>query len=170
MKKVLSVVALFAVILFVGCDPKEKTFADYLTQQTKGWVLTAATSDPAYIMKNGERVTDLYNDGYLTAWEKEYVLIFQENGNVIVKPGKTVAPSAEDGYTAETNIGNWIINNVDGMDLLNCQIPFFMDEDVEVCRIVSLDNKKMELNCTINDDTPASKGTYTFRLTYEPAK
>ena len=170
MKKVLSVVALFAVILFVGCDLKEKTFADYLTQQTKGWVLTAATSDPAYIMKNGERVTDLYNGGYLTAWEKEYVLIFQENGNVIVKPGKTVAPSAEDGYTAETNIGNWIINNVDGMDLLNCQIPFFMDEDVEVCRIVSLDNKKMELNCTINDDTPASKGTYTFRLTYEPAK
>lgn len=172
MKKVLSAVALFAVVLFAGCGgQQQKTSADYLTKQTKGWVLTAATSDPAYVMTSGERITDIYNDGYLKDFERDYILIFQENGSLIVKPGKHVAPSAQEGYTAETNIGTWqITTDLVYGEILTCQIPFFYDTDEEVCRIVSINDKEMNLNCTIDDEDPAAKAIYTFRMKFEPAK
>ncbi len=171
MKKVFSVLAVAALVLVItGCTPQEKTLSDYLTQQTKGWVLSSATSSPAYQMSNGEFVSDLVNGGYLYDWEKEYVIIFNENGSEIVKPGKTVAPSAEQGYIAETSLGNWTITETAAGDILEMQVPFFMDDEKEVCRIISLNDNELKVNCTINDDPVVSKGTYTFTLTFVPAK
>lgn len=170
MKKVFSVLAVAAMILvgLTGCGG-EKTYADFLTN-SKGWVLESAISVPAYVMNDGTQVDDLLNGGYLYDWEKEYILIFKENGNLLVKPGKTVAPSPEDGYMVETSLGNWSFDNNLIPTYIKMQLPWFMDEDPEICYITSLTADKMALKAVINDDDPSAKGTYEFVLTYKLAK
>ena len=170
MKKVFSVLAVAAMLLvsFYACTGDE-TYADLLTQK-KGWVLSAATSNPPYEMQDHSLVSDLMTEGYLYDYENEYVITFNEDGTEYVKPGKTVAPSAEDGYTEETLIGTWRFDNELAPELLYMQVPFFYDADVEVCKILSLTKDELKLSCTINDDDPLAKGTYSFILTYVPAK
>ena len=36
--------------------------------------------------------------------------------------------------------------------------------------LVSINDKEMNLNCTIDDEDPAAKAIYTFRMKFEPAK
>lgn len=180
MKKVFSVLAIVAVVVlaFTSCKPKEKTYADYLTQQTKGWVLQAATSSPDYEMSDGTYVTDIYNN-YLYDWEREYVILFNENGSEIVKPGKTVCPEGEQGFNKETSLGNWHIEeNVTigdrTFDLLYMYLPFVFNQnggvDLDACQIVTLDDNILQVKYTMNDDDPSAKGTYEWMLTYVPAK
>lgn len=168
MKKVLSVLAIAALVLvsFTSCNPQEQSMTEKLTI-SKGWVLSAAESTPAYEMLDGTLVSNLFN-GYLEEWEKEYITVFNANGSEIVKPGKVVAPSSELGYTEETSLGNWTFNEDETRIMM--QVPFFMDEDIEICNIVRLTKDEFVVNCTINDDENPAKGTYTFTLTYVPAK
>ena len=65
MKKVLSVLAVAALFLvgITSCT-QEKTATEMLTQKN-GWVLSSATSAPAYQMLDGSFAADLINDGYL---------------------------------------------------------------------------------------------------------
>jgi len=170
MKKVFSVLAVAALFLvcLTGCN-QDKTYADLLTQ-SKGWVLSTATSNPPYEMQDHSLVSDLMTEGYLTDFEKDYIITFNADGSMYVKPGKTVAPNDEVGYTAETRLGTWRFDNELIPTLLYMQVPFFMDEDVEVCKILSLTKDELKLSCTINDDDPYAKGTYSFILTYVPAK
>ena len=180
MKKVLSVLAVAAlfVLAFTSCKPEEKTYADYLKKQTKGWVLNSAISSPDYEMSNGDLVADLF-DGYLYDWEKDYVIVFNENGSEIVKPGKTVAPSAEDGFIAETSLGNWrieegVVRNGVSYDFLYMYIPFVIHQDGSIplaeCQIITLNDDMLRIKYCFNDDEIGAKGDYEWTLTYVPAK
>ena len=123
-------------------------------------------------MEDGSYVTNLMTEGYLYDFENEYIITFNEDGTEYVKPGKTVAPADFDGdaYRAETLIGNWSFDNILIPDILNMQVPFFYDAAVETCKLLSLTENELRVSCTINDDDPTAKGTYSFILTYVPAK
>jgi hypothetical protein len=179
MKKVFSVLAVAALILvsFSSCDPQEKSMAEMLTI-SKGWVLQSATSSPDYVMSTGEEVADLFN-GYLYDWEKEYILVFNANGNEVVKPGKTVVPEGEPGFSEETSLGNWAIREgvLEGgtsYDYLDMYIPFVINQQNQVplchCQIISFDENMLRLKFRFNDDENPAKGTYEWTLTYVPAK
>ena len=173
MKKVLSVLAVVALFLvsFSGCG-HNKTYTEMLTQKN-GWVLSSATSEPAYHMLDGTLAQDLINDKYLFDFEAAYIIVFDENGNEIVKPGKVVAPEDFDPewcYRAETSLGNWTFDNPENPSLISMQIPFFYDAAPEVCYIKSLTESELRIQCTINDESDPSKQICTFLLTYVPAK
>jgi len=173
MKKVLSVLAVAALFLvgITSCT-QEKTATEMLTQKN-GWVLSSATSAPAYQMMDGSFAADLINDGYLYDFEAAYVIAFNENGSEIVKPGKTVAPEDFDPewcYRAETSLGNWFFDNAENPQFITMQVPFFYDEAPELCQILSLTENELRIKCTINDDDNPAKQTCSFTLTYVPAK
>lgn len=172
MKKVLSVLAIVAlfIVSFSSCG-KEKTATELLTQKN-GWVLSSATSAPAYQMLDGSFAGDLINDGYLEDFEAAYIILFNENGGEIVKPGKVEVPADWDGdaYTAETSLGNWSFDNADNPEYINMQIPFFYDEIAEKCQVLSLTEDEFRIKCTINDDDDPAKQTCSFTLTFVPAK
>ena len=137
MKKVLSVLAIAAlfVVSFSSCGGNEKTATELLTQKN-GWVLSSATSAPAYQMLDGSFAGDLINDGYLYDFEAAYIIAFNENGNEIVKPGKVVAAEDFDGdaYREETSLGNWSFDKTENPEYITLQIPFFYDEEAEYCQ------------------------------------
>ena len=172
MKKVLSVLAVAAlfVLSFSSCG-NEKTATELLSQKN-GWVLSSATSAPAYQMLDGSYAADLINDGYLYDFEAAYIITFNENGSEVVKPGKVVAADDFDGdaYRAETSLGNWAFDKNENPEYITMQVPFFYDEDPEYCQILSLTENELRIKCTINDDDNPAKQTCSFTLTYVPAK
>jgi len=138
----------------------------------RGWVLSAGTSTPEYVLANGTILTDLMN-GYLYDFELDDIIIFSPNGTHRVLPG--LLYNSEFGYTTETNLGQWYFDNPNNPTYLYMQIPFLYGEndhtcspELEVCRILSLTTNMLRIAYTFNDDKSA-KGTYTFTLTYVPA-
>lgn len=174
MKKVFSVLAIAAlfVIGFTSCDPvQQKTYADYLTYE-KGWVLSAATSSPAYALSDGTYVTDLMSEGYLYASELDDIITFNANGSMSINPGANIDP--EWGYQNEV-ASTWAFN-ADSTKII-MQVPFFYNEDgtsydaeFEECKIISLNENELKIAFTFNDNEPASKGEYTFYMTYVHSK
>jgi len=172
MKKTFLVLAAAAMIIlgFTSCG-SDKTYSELLMEQTKGWVLSAATSDPAYELSTGRSTANLL-DGYLYDEEADDIITFKENGIMTIDPGSNVG----DGYGYQsTVIASWNISA--DQSTLNMQIPFFYDEtsmmydaEIEGCSIVSLTSKELVIAYTFNDDESPAKGTYTFTLTYVPAK
>lgn len=165
----LAIAALFAVN-FSSCE-KIKTTAEILTENTKGWVLSAGTSDPAYILQSGRSIENLL-DGYLYDCEKDDIIIFQENGTQVINPGSEIDP--EWGYQT-TTLATWSLS--DDNTHLFMQIPFFYDKtgltydiEQEECRIVSVSPKELVVEFAFNDNESPSKGEYKFTLTYVPAK
>ena len=174
MKKVFCVLAVAAlfVVSFSSCGGNTKTATELLTQKN-GWVLSSATSEPAYHMLDGTVAQDLINDKYLYDFEAAYIIVFNENGNEIVKPGKVVAGEEvpdDECYRAETSLGNWTFDNAENPSIISLQIPFFYDEAMEVCKLVSLTENEMRIQCTINDNADPAKQICTFMLNYVPAK
>lgn len=166
---VLAVAALF-VFSFSSCgDPS--TTAEILTNNTKGWVLSSATSAPAYELSSGRAVENLL-DGYFYDCEKDDIIIFQDGGVEVINPGANIDP--EWGYQIQT-LGTWSLNADN--TVLSMQLPFFYapshftyDLEQEDCRIVSINSKELVLEYKFNDNENPSKGEYTFTLTYVPAK
>lgn len=168
MKKALVVMAVAVLaVVFNACTPQVKTTTDYLTGAKNGWVLSAATSSPAYVMENGEIVTDLMNGGFLYDYELDDIIAFTAEGVQTVDPGKNVDPEGH-GYQSVVSY-LWHLDQANE-DWIYMQIPFFYDDVQEYCHILNIDENQMTLNCTINDDEPTTKGTYTFNLVYVPAK
>ena len=95
---------------------------EILTEQTKGWVLSAATSDPAYELSVGRTTANLL-DGYLFEEEIDDIITFKENGIMTIDPG---TKTAEDYGYQSTVIANWNLSA--DQSKLNMQIPFFYDE------------------------------------------
>lgn len=173
MKKLFSVLAVAAMVVFTltSCDPKtEPTVADYLCQ-SKGWVLSSATSSPAYDLSDGTHVTDLMTEGYLYDYELDDIITFNANGTMSINPGAKIDP--EFGYQQEVG-STWKFNA--DTTYLYFQIPFFYDNagtsfdaEFENAKIMYITENEMKLAYTFNDELGA-KGEYTFYLTYVPAK
>jgi hypothetical protein len=176
-KTIFAVMALtfaFAAI-FVACT-KELTDEEMLTQ-TKGWILTAATSEPPYIMlsedgEEPEHLRDLMK-GYFYDYELDDVYYYDENYALRVDPGKKLPPSGKDGYTAVTTLGSWVLNGKS----LTTKVPSFYDKDpvtgtwiMDKVKITNL--TKDELTYTFTWDAAAKKKIakgeeiYTFTLTF----
>ena len=180
MKKVLSVLAVAALFLvsFSGCG-HDKTATELLTQKN-GWVLSSATSSPAYQLSDGSFATDLMTEGYLMAWELDDIIVFNENGSHLLKPGKNIPESAADGYVAETSLGNWSFDKAENPEFISMQVPFLYDYDAEgnftfdapaeKCQILALTENELRIKCTIDDTENPAKDVYSFTLTYVPAK
>lgn len=168
MKKVLvfALVAIFALSLSSCGKNKEKTNTEKLCIE-KGWVLSAATSSPAYELLDGSYATDLINEGYLYNYEVDDIIKFQANGNLIINGGKNV-PESGDYQAEDKGVGTWKFSSDETK--LTFQIPFFYDEQQEVADILELSETQLRVKYTFNDYDNPSKKAYSFTLTYVPAK
>src|SRR5574344_2623018 len=124
-KRVLSIMIIAAVCLlaFASCK-KDKTKTELLTAE-KGWVLSTATSSPAYNLNGGGQIGNLF-DGYIYDCEKDDIIKFNEDGHEYLNPGDDVC----DGQASEeSSLGTFDFNETEmTMDM---QIPFFNDAAVE---------------------------------------
>ena len=156
-------------------EPEPPTATELLTIP-KGWVLSEATSSPAYNMLNGECIDNLMH-GYLFDFEIDDVIHFLSNGTHFVNPGIMI-PGEGVGYTQETSMGQWHFDNPDNPSYLYMQIPFIYGENpntydpaIEECRLISLTTDMLKISFVYIDDEykNSTKGTYVFTLTYVPA-
>ena len=166
-KSILSIfaIAMVAILGLTSCD-KQKTQEAFLTRE-KGWTLDVAECPGGLVMDNDATITNLF-DGYVWDCEKDDVIKFNADGYEYLNPGTELC---EDQASREQPIGKWALD-VDG-EVLDMQIPFFYDEEVESCTLLNLvkDELKVQYVYTQTDGPAKTKpGTYTFILTYVPAK
>lgn len=167
-KSILSVIAIAVACVFVFTSCEKPTMTSYLTTE-KGWTLNEATSTPAWTLDdvNGTQITDL-TQGYIYECEKDDVIKFKNDGYEYLNPGANVC---DEQPSEEHPIGKWAISEEN--KVLDMQIPFFGDEEVESCTILELtkDQLKVQYAWELTED-PAKgvPGKYTFTLTYVPAK
>ena len=167
----LSLIAILACAALVSCKKKDATtdnpdnpenkraqYIEYLTNK-KGWVLATATSSPAYLLNGDTYCTDLMTEGYLEDCELDDILKFTSNGGLTVNPGNDVCDEEEE-YAA-----TWKLS--DDLKTLTFQIPFFYDEEVEECQLLSLTEDQLRIKFTFTDDEGDAKGDYSFTLTYK---
>ncbi|MCQ2286686.1 MAG: hypothetical protein MJZ76_07410 [Bacteroidales bacterium] len=161
MKKIFAL--MIAVALVAGlssCKKDEEATKTALLTYEYGWVLKSATSSPAYALENGTFATDLINDGYLFECELDDIILFKENGGMVVMP--KVACEDETEYAA-----TWKFD--ENEENITMQIPFFYDEEAEKCQLMSLTEDEMKIKFTFNDNETPTKGVYSFILTYRHA-
>ena len=166
-KSILSVIAIamVAVLAFTSCD-KQKTQEAFLTTE-KGWTLSTAECPGGLVMDNDATITNLF-DGYVWDCEKDDVIKFNADGYEYLNPGENLC---DDQASLEQPLGKWALD-VDG-EVLDMQIPFFYDEEVESCTLLNLVKDELKVQYVYEQlDTPAKTkpGKYTFILTYVPAK
>jgi hypothetical protein len=132
-----------------------------------GWVLSEATSVPAYHLSNGTYVSNLL-DGYIPEYDRDDIIRFENRNNYIIQvlhPGAWI--DNYNGYQQETALGGFEIEDLsDGW--VDIQIPFFHDYKKEYCKIIALSDDMFKISYTWNDESEA-KEYYTFYLTYVPA-
>jgi hypothetical protein len=182
MKKVLSVLAVAALLMFNGCNPpaSETPITDVLKSAKKGWVMTSVQSAPAYVLDAGVALTELFadgdydhNTGFFYAYEKDDIIIFGENGVQTIDPG-TLKPDAPDAYqVAVTALYRVDETNMD----IYLQMPWEYNDDYtmyddaeERCSVQEYSKDKLVLKYTRNDDEYPAKAQNTFTITYVPVK
>lgn len=161
MKKVilsLTVVAL-ATVVFSSCQP-DKTNEDYL-KNSKGWVLSKAISNPAYVNNDGVSDADL-SKSYFYECEMSDILTFKDD-----KDGKRVVltSTCDAGVKQKETIGTW---KLDGEDKLTFRIPFFEEDVNDVVTITNLDGKNFEYTYAWTKQSTGVR--YVFTMTYVQAK
>jgi predicted PP-loop superfamily ATPase len=166
-KSILSVIAIALVGLFAftSCGDK-KTMTDHLTN-SKGWTLSEATTTPYWTLNDNSQISDLF-EGYVYDCEKDDVIKFNADGFEYLNPGADVC---EWEPSQESSIGKWAINEEE--KVLDMQIPFFYDDEVESCKIMELNKDQLKVSYTwtlTEDPAKGVPGTYTFTLVYVPAK
>lgn len=136
-----------------------------------GWKLSSATSSPAYVMTDGTHISDLMN-GYLYDCEKDDIIVFSINGTQKVLPGTLLCDFEDGGYDQETNLGQWHFDNPNNPTILYMQIPFFYDDMIEQCRIITLNSNMLKIAYEFDDSGYyyGNPATYTFTLTYVPVQ
>ena len=162
MKKNLFFIAICAILVVGLSSCQDETNTSYLTT-SKGWTLTAATSQPDYELIDGNSISSLF-DGYFKDCELDDIIYFKEDGSQTLDPKSDLC---EDGYTETTAIGVWSFNEDETK--LNMQIPFFYDSEDETVDIVTLDKNTLKINYSFieDDGNPAKEQRpYTFTLTY----
>jgi len=175
-KTFFAVMALIVVFAFTACDKPEPTKEELLTQ-TKGWILTAGTSEPPYIMQGEdgeptEHLRDLFK-GYFFDYELDDVYFYDKTGALRVDPGKLKPGEDEDGFTKVTTLGTWVLN----YPSLLTKVPSFYDKDEETgawimdqVTIIELSETTLIYKYTFNaakKKKNAKAGEiYTFTLTF----
>ena len=181
MKKVLSVLAVAALLIFNGCTTESETpITDALKAPKKGWVMSSVKSVPAYVLESGVALEELFadgdyehNTGFFFSYEKDDVIIFGENGVETIDPG-TLLPDAPDAYQVATP-AQYTVDAANQEIML--QIPWELnelytmyDEPFEKCTVQEYSKDKLVLKYTRNDDDNPAKAQNTFTITYVPAK
>lgn len=165
-KSILSVIAIALVGVFALTSCKDnKTMTDYLTIE-KGWTLSSATTTPYWTLNDNTQISDLF-EGYVYDCEKDDVIKFKADYFEYLNPGEV----CEDQPSQESSLGKWAINEEE--KVLDMQIPFFYDDEIESCKILELNKDELKVTYTWTlGENPAKgvPGTYTFTLTYVPAK
>jgi hypothetical protein len=176
-KNILNVtlIVVFALSLLASsCGGNEKTdyekAIDNLTGAKKGWVLSAATSSPAYALSNGSFATDLMKDGFLNECELDEIIKFEANSTQTINPGTNVC-SDNFGYQEEKGGARWTLS--EDTKTLNFQIPFFYNDNnttfndmVENAELLSCTEKEFRVKYTFDDGASLTKAIYSFTLTY----
>lgn len=161
-KRVLSIMIIAAVCLlaFASCK-KDKTKTELLTAE-KGWVLSTATSSPAYNLNGGGQIGNLF-DGYIYDCEKDDIIKFKEDGFEYLNPGDQVCTGTPG---QEYSLGSYSFNEDDMT--MTMQIPFFYDSEAESVKVVEVTEDILKINYTFTETADQAKapGTYTFTLTY----
>lgn len=175
MKKVLSVMAVAAMLLFSSCDPSVSLtpITDVLQSAKKGWVMTSVKSVPAYQLESGAALEELFadgdyehNTGFFKVAEKDDAIIFGEDGVETIDPG-TVLP--EDGSAYQTAVTtSYSVNEL--TEQIYLQIPFEYDELVEVCTVKSYNKKELVLQYVRKEIEDDAKSQNTWTITLVPVK
>lgn len=174
MKNIFGIITISFIVLagFIGCKRPDSTATDILTNPN-GWVLSSAFSNPPYRQNDGSFARDLVNDEYLKNFEASYIIIFTSTGNEIVRPGSYVAPSPEDGFTAETTLGFWKFDNPEKPTSIAMHIPFLNNGELIDCKILNLAKNDFRITCVVpqnEEEGVTEKDTCIFTLTYIPAE
>ena len=173
MKKLQVIALAFVafVMLFSSCKKTDESNTALLCYKN-GWVLSEATSSPAYKMSGGENCTDLLLC-YLEDCEKDDVIAFTEDGGQTINPKEVCTEWGIQSQKACT----WKFNEDE--TVLYCQLPFFYNDNEdsynemqENCKVMSLTADELKLSYTFeiaNEETKAAE-QYTFYMTYVHAK
>lgn len=166
MKKNIFILALCAIVAFgfTSCEPTDKSKTELLTV-TKGWTLTAASSNPAYIMGGGATITDLYNDGFIYSCEKDDIITFETSGAQKLNPNKNIC-EGDGAITELTSLGNWSF--ADDEAKLNMHLPYFENSPKVKCHILSLDENTLKVQAQIT--YKETNEDYDMTFTYSRAK
>ena len=126
-KLIIALVAL--TFLAADCGGLLEPTKEELLTQSKGWILTAATSNPPYEMENGDKYADLFNKGYFFDYELDDVYFYETTNALKVDPGNK-KPTQEDldkglGYDKVTTLGVWTLD----YPKLTTKVPSFYDKD-----------------------------------------
>jgi hypothetical protein len=178
-KTILSLLAITIAILFTACPVVEKTPEEMLTQ-SKGWTLTAATSDPAYLLdKDGMDVpiTNLF-DGFIYDDELDDIIYFKTNKSQILDYGKDGSTCNGEYTGKERSLGNWELVTD---KLLKFYFPAY--EELLEAVVLTLNDNTLKLSVKIAEDDGKEKTLpyrgvtgrktirdYIFTLTYSIAK
>ena len=178
MKKNILIMAICALVAvgFTSCNQTESTKEEMLTQK-KGWVLTAATSEPPYQMLSGDKYADIFNKGYFADYELDDVYYYDAEGGALrVDAGKKVPSADEVGYTGVLTLGVWTLN----YPTLKTKVPSFYDKKdgvwvMDDVKILELTEETLKYEYTWN--AAKKKGAkadgdeiYTFTLTFSKKK
>jgi len=157
-KTFLAAMALIVAFAFSACEKPEPTKEEML-QAKKGWVMTAATSDPAYIMddESGNAFTDLYKN-FFEDYEQDDIYFYKEGGALEVDP----LSIGEYGYKKKETLGVWRLFNSDTK--LVTKVPGFYDYD-EVNKVWIMD----EVN-VIDITETTLKFSFTWKVSDAKAK
>ena len=183
MKKVLSLMAVAALLMFNGCNPpaSETPITDALKSAKKGWVMTSVKSVPAYVLESGVALDELYadgdyehNTGYFFACEKDDIIIFGEDGVQTIDPG-TLRPEDQTEAYQFAVVAPYSVDEEN--EMLYFQMPWeynteltTYDEPMEKCTVQEYSKDKLVIKYTRNDDSNPAKAQNTFTITYVPAK
>lgn len=184
MKKVLSLLAVAALLLFNGCNSGTSLtpITDTLKTAKKGWVMTSVKSVPAYVLdESGVALDELFadgthedNTGFFFACEKDDAIIFGEDGVETIDPGKLLPEDPNEAYQIATT-AEYTVDEV--AKIIYFQMPWeynkeltSYDERVEKATVQEYSSKKLVIKYTRNDDDETAKSQNTFTITYEPVK
>ena len=143
-----------------------------LLSQEKGWQLTAGTCDPPYELGDGSPISNLF-EGFLYDCELDDIIFFYKNYTQYLNFGKTLC-EWESGIGI--NLGNWKIRESE--NVLEFQLPYFLDDVRVEGSIVVLDENTLKLDVPITIDygkkltkrevmlSSTKTINYVFTLTY----
>ena len=176
MKKVLSLLAVAALLMFNGCNPptSETPITDVLKSAKKGWVMTSVKSVPAYQLGAGVTLEELFADGdyehltgFFYSYEKDDAIIFGENGVETIDPGTLLPEDPSEPYQIAT-AATYSVD--EAKEQVSLQMPWEYDAQPELCSIVTCTKSQLVVKYTRNDDENPTKSQNTFTITYVPVK